>query len=70
MKTEVLFPTQEKKTMMSITTDMLEDLTFWEAKFQEMNFPGMDLVEATAYPLSLLEKVSRKKQYVISSETK
>ena len=63
MKTEVLFPTQEKKTMMSITTDMLEDLTFWEAKFQEMNFPGMDLVEATAYPLSLLEKVSRKKQY-------
>ncbi len=63
MITEVLLPTYNKKSMMRTTPDMLEDLTFWEAKFQKMNFPSMDLVEATAYPLTLLEKVNRKKQY-------
>ena len=63
MVSEVLFPTHNKKSMMHITQNMLHDLSFWEAKFQEMNFPGMDLVEATAYPLTLLEKVNRKKQY-------
>ncbi len=63
MGTQVLFPSSGKKTVMTVTADMLKDLAFWEAKFQEMNFPGMDLVEATAYPLTLLEKVNRKKQY-------
>ena len=63
MITEVLFPSSAQKTVMRVTQNMREDLNFWEAKFQEMNFPGMDLVEATAYPLSLLEKINRKKQY-------
>jgi len=63
MLTEVLFPSSSPKTVMRVTQDMREDLNYWEAKFQEMNFPGMDLVEATAYPVSLLEKISRKKQY-------
>ncbi|MBE6450042.1 MAG: hypothetical protein E7013_05095 [Alphaproteobacteria bacterium] len=63
MITEVLFPSSSPKTVMRVTQDMREDLNYWEAKFQEMNFPGMDLVEATAYPVSLLEKISRKKQY-------
>ena len=63
MRTEVLFPSSTPKAVMRVTQDMREDLNFWEAKFQEMNFPGMDLVEATAYPLSLLEKINRKKQY-------
>ena len=63
MAEEVLFPVKKSKTVMTVTTDMREDLDFWEAKFQAMNFPGMDLVEATAYPISLLEKVNKKKQY-------
>lgn len=63
MTTETLFPSTNRKMMMTVTQDMLEDLSSWEAKFQAMNFPGMDLVEATAYPLLLLEKVNRKKQY-------
>ena len=63
MTTEVLFPTSNKKTVMTVTQDLREDLDYWEAKFQAMNFPGMDLVEATAYPVTLLEKISRKKQY-------
>lgn len=63
MTTEVLVPSAHKKKMMTVTQDLVKDLVFWEAKFQEMNFPGMDLVEATAYPLLLLEKVNRKKQY-------
>ena len=61
--TNVLFPTPRKKPIMTVTNDMLRDLTYWEATFQQMNFPGMDLVEATAYPLSLLEKINKKKQY-------
>ena len=63
MRTDVLFPSSTPKTVTRVTQDMREDLNFWEAKFQEMNFPGMDLVEATAYPVSLLEKINRKKQY-------
>lgn len=63
MSAEVLFPSRQKKTVVTVTDEMLYDLSYWEAKFQEMNFPGMDLVEATAYPLTLLEKVNRKKQY-------
>ena len=63
MTVEVLFPTSNKKTVMTVTQDLREDLDYWEAKFQAMNFPGMDLVEATAYPVTLLEKISRKKQY-------
>ncbi len=63
MTTEVLFPAQNKKIVTEVTDNMLFDLTYWEAKFQKMNFPGMDLVEATAYPLTLLEKINRKKQY-------
>lgn len=64
MINETLFLSSSKKSVMTVTPDMHEDLGFWEAKFQEMNFPGMDLVEATAYPLTLLEKVNRKKQYL------
>ena len=63
MTTEVLFPTMNKKTVMTVTDDLRESLDYWEAKFQSMNFPGMDLVEATAYPITLLEKINRKKQY-------
>lgn len=51
------------KHAISVTSEMREDLKFWEAKFQEMNFPGMDLVEATAYPISMSDKIERKKQY-------
>ena len=51
------------KHTVSVTSEMREDLKFWEAKFQEMNFPGMDLVEATAYPISMSDKIERKKQY-------
>ena len=63
MPAEVLFPAQHKKIVTQVTDDMLFDLAYWEAKFQKMNFPGMDLVEATVYPLTLLEKINRKKQY-------
>ena len=58
-----LFSSINSKTVMTVTNDMRENLDFWEAKFQSMNFPGMDLVEATAYPITLLEKVNQKKQY-------
>lgn len=51
------------KHAISVISEMREDLKFWEAKFQEMNFPGMDLVEATAYPISMSDKIERKKQY-------
>ena len=51
------------KHAISVTSEMREDLKFWEAKFQEMNFPGMDLVEATAYPISMSDNIERKKQY-------
>ncbi len=51
------------KHAISVTSEMREDLKFWEAKFQEMNFPGMDLVEATAYPILMSDKIERKKQY-------
>lgn len=51
------------KHAISVTSEMREDLKFWEAKFQEMNFPGMDLVEATAYPIPMSDKIERKKQY-------
>ncbi len=51
------------KHAISVTSEIREDLKFWEAKFQEMNFPGMDLVEATAYPISMSDKIERKKQY-------
>ena len=63
MESTVLFPSSKPKTVMTVTNDMRENLDFWEAKFQAMNFPGMDLVEATAYPITLLEKVNQKKQY-------
>lgn len=63
MISETLFPTRKKRPATQVTQNMLKDLASWEAKFQEMNFPGMDLMEATAYPLTLLEKVNRKKQY-------
>lgn len=46
-----------------VTDEMINDLTFWEMTFQQMNFPGMDLVEATAYPLSSWERIAKKKQY-------
>ena len=61
--TNVLFPIPNKKPIMTVTNDMVRDLPFWESTFQQMNFPTMDLVEATAYPLSLLEKINKKKQY-------
>ena len=51
------------KHAISVTSEMREDLKLWEAKFQEMNFPGMDLVEATAYPISMSDNIERKKQY-------
>ena len=63
MESEILFPTKNPKKVMTVTNDMRENLDFWESKFQAMNFPAMDLVEATAYPISLLEKVNQKKQY-------
>ena len=46
-----------------ITDEMIKDLTFWEMTFQQMNFPGMDLVEATAYPLPPWERLAQKKQF-------
>jgi len=46
-----------------VTDEMINDLTFWEMTFQQMNFPGMDLVEATAYPLSPWERIAKKKQF-------
>lgn len=46
-----------------ITDEMIKDLTFWEMTFQQMNFPGMDLVEATAYPLPPWERLAQKRQF-------
>ena len=44
--------------------DKLEhDLPYWEDLFQKQNFPGMDLVEATAYPQSLEERREAKKAF-------
>ncbi len=60
---ETLFPMTPKRASVRVTDEMLHNLAYWEMKFQQMNFPGMDLVEATAYPLTLLEKVNRRKQY-------
>ena len=62
MSSEIFTPSMDMNAYV-VTDDVLHDLTFWEAKFQEMNFPGMDLLEATAYPISLLERVNLKKKY-------
>lgn len=58
-----LFPATDRKASVRVAPAVIKDLTFWEAKFQSMNFPGMDLVEATLYPLTVLEKHNRKKQF-------
>lgn len=44
-----------------ITDKMIQDLSYWEDLFQKLNFPGMDLVEATAYPLDLTARKEAKK---------
>ena len=45
-------------------TDKLEhDLPYWEELFQKLNFPGMDLVEATAYPMSASDRREAKKAF-------
>lgn len=59
---ETLFP-ETKKTSVQVSQEILHDLSYWEKLFQKMNFPGMDLVEATIFPVTLLEKINRRKQY-------
>ena len=46
-----------------VTDKMVHDLPYWEGLFQKLNFPGMDLVEATAYPLSSTERREAKKAF-------
>lgn len=60
---EILSPTIQKQTSIRVTNQTINDLAYWERLFQQMNFPGMDLVEATAYPITILDKVSRIKQF-------
>ncbi len=60
---ETFFLNSPKRSSILVTDEMRYDVAYWETKFQQMNFPGMDLVEATAYPLTVLEKVNLRKQY-------
>ena len=46
-----------------VTDKLIHDLSYWENLFQKLNFPGMDLVEATAYPLSIGERREAKKAF-------
>ncbi len=41
----------------------INNLAYWEKKFQSMNFPAMDLLEATAYPMTRIEKYEFVKKF-------